>query len=86
MDNSNEEDRENQIMVVDAGGKEEKKALVRDAENTKKVANNGSQDFSQLSGPYGKSTTTPLSQTGFRDPASFGCGQQLTLLSLEVIL
>ncbi|XP_017700432.1 DNA polymerase zeta catalytic subunit isoform X2 [Phoenix dactylifera] len=39
---------------------------------------------SQISGPDGKSDLTPLSQIGFRDPASVGCGQQLTIMSLEV--
>lgn len=43
-----------------------------------------SQDMSQISGPDGKSKPTPLSQTGFRDPASVGAGQQLALLSIEV--
>ncbi|XAR52606.1 DNA-directed DNA polymerase [Bertholletia excelsa] len=43
-----------------------------------------SLDISQISGPEGRSKPTPLSQTGFRDPASFGGGQQLTLLSMEV--
>ncbi|KAM7469402.1 hypothetical protein LguiA_007585 [Lonicera macranthoides] len=43
-----------------------------------------SQDISQISGPDGKSKLTPLSQIGFRDPASVGGGQQLTLLSIEV--
>ncbi|KAA8545130.1 hypothetical protein F0562_019981 [Nyssa sinensis] len=42
------------------------------------------QDISQISGPDGKSKPTPLSQIGFRDPASVGGGQQLTLLSIEV--
>ncbi|KAF7141185.1 hypothetical protein RHSIM_Rhsim06G0107400 [Rhododendron simsii] len=41
-------------------------------------------DLSQISGPDGKSKPTPVSQIGFRDPASFGGGQQLTLLSVEV--
>lgn len=44
-----------------------------------------SQDTSQTSAPDGKSSFTPLSQIGFRDPASVGCGQQLTLLSIEVL-
>ncbi|PHT98415.1 DNA polymerase zeta catalytic subunit [Capsicum chinense] len=44
----------------------------------------GSQNLSQISGPDRKSRLTPLSQTGFRDPASIGCGQQLTILSIEV--
>ncbi|XVF06076.1 hypothetical protein REPUB_Repub06bG0017200 [Reevesia pubescens] len=48
------------------------------------TCNDGSQDMSQISGPDGKSRPTPLSQIGFRDPASVGAGQQLTLLSLEV--
>uniref|UniRef100_A0A2N9FAW5 DNA polymerase n=1 Tax=Fagus sylvatica TaxID=28930 RepID=A0A2N9FAW5_FAGSY len=39
---------------------------------------------SHISGPDGKSKPTPLSQSGFRDPASVGGGQQLTLLSIEV--
>lgn len=42
------------------------------------------QDISQISGPSGQSKPTPLSQIGFRDPASVGAGQQLTLLSIEV--
>lgn len=44
-----------------------------------------SQEMSQLSGPDGKSGPTPLSQMGFRDPASMGAGQQLTVLSIEVL-
>jgi len=44
-----------------------------------------SQDISQISDPDRKSSFTPLSQIGFRDPASVGCGQQLTLLSIEVL-
>lgn len=43
-----------------------------------------SQDVSQISGPDDKSNLTPLSQIGFRDPASIGGGQQLTVMSLEV--
>ncbi|KAI3848221.1 hypothetical protein MKX03_003499 [Papaver bracteatum] len=42
------------------------------------------QDVSQISGPDRRSKLTPLSQTGFRDPASVGAGQQLTLLSIEI--
>lgn len=44
-----------------------------------------SQDISQISGPEGKNLT-PLSQSGFRDPASIGAGQQLTMFSIEVLL
>lgn len=44
-----------------------------------------SQEMSQISGPDGKSGPTPLSQMGFRDPASMGAGQQLTVLSIEVL-
>lgn len=43
------------------------------------------QDISQISGPDGRSKPTPLSQIGFRDPASAGAGEQLTLLSIEVL-
>ncbi|KAK7337781.1 hypothetical protein VNO77_18368 [Canavalia gladiata] len=50
-----------------------------------KACIDGSQDVSQISGPDGKSGFTPLSQIGFRDPASVGCGQQLTLLSIEIL-
>ncbi|CAH1444198.1 unnamed protein product [Lactuca virosa] len=42
-----------------------------------------SQDISQISGPEGKNLT-PLSQSGFKDPASVGAGQQLTMFSIEV--
>ena len=41
-------------------------------------------DISQISGPDEKSNLTPLSQIGFRDPASTGGGQQLTIVSIEV--
>ncbi|KAJ8772040.1 hypothetical protein K2173_027217 [Erythroxylum novogranatense] len=41
-------------------------------------------DMSHISGPDQRSRPTPLSQIGFRDPASVGAGQQLTLLSVEV--
>lgn len=49
-----------------------------------KTYSDRSQDSSQISGPDGRSKSTPLSQIGFRDPASLGIGQQLTLLSIEV--
>lgn len=42
--------------------------------------------ISQISGPDKRSRPTPLSQIGFRDPASVGAGQQLTLLSVEVLI
>ncbi|XP_010553733.1 PREDICTED: DNA polymerase zeta catalytic subunit isoform X2 [Tarenaya hassleriana] len=45
---------------------------------------NVSQDMSQISGPDGESGATPLSQIGFRDPASIGAGQQLAMLSIEI--
>lgn len=51
-----------------------------------KASSDCSIDISQISGPDGRSKPTPLSQIGFRDPASVGCGQQLTLLSIEVCL
>ncbi|KAL0005946.1 hypothetical protein SO802_013507 [Lithocarpus litseifolius] len=41
---------------------------------------------SHISGPHGKSKPTPLSQSGLQDPASVGGGQQLTWLSIEVVL
>ncbi|KAF9669963.1 hypothetical protein SADUNF_Sadunf13G0019200 [Salix dunnii] len=41
-------------------------------------------DVSQISGPDRTARLTPLSQIGFRDPASVGAGQQLTSLSIEV--
>ncbi|KAK4282799.1 hypothetical protein QN277_014132 [Acacia crassicarpa] len=53
--------------------------------NLIKTCMDGSQDAPQISGPDVKSRSTPLSQIGFRDPASTGCGQQLTLLSIEVL-
>ncbi|KAI3448610.1 hypothetical protein Pfo_005275 [Paulownia fortunei] len=53
-------------------------------ETKKKQSTPCSQDTSQISGPDKKMRLTPLSQIGFRDPASVGQGQQLTLLSIEV--
>lgn len=69
----------------DAGA--EKKPLCINEGQTERVKAclDGSQDISQISGPDGESCSTPLSQKGFRDPASIGCGQQLTLLSIEVM-
>ncbi|KAK3127981.1 hypothetical protein QOZ80_7AG0580980 [Eleusine coracana subsp. coracana] len=43
------------------------------------------RDFSQISAGDEKDKLTPLSQIGFRDPASVGGGQQLTILSIEVL-
>jgi DNA polymerase zeta len=42
-------------------------------------------DFSQISAGDEKDRLTPQSQIGFRDPASVGGGQQLTILSIEVL-
>lgn len=43
------------------------------------------QDISQISAPSPAGPKqTPLSQTGFRDPASVGASQQVTLMSIEV--
>lgn len=55
-----------------------------DAKAKAKAYSHCSEDISQISGPDGRSKPTPLSQIGFRDPASVGGGQQLTLLSIEV--
>ena len=41
------------------------------------------QDLSQILGPDGKLKPTPLSQSGFWDPASVGGGQQLTFLKYK---
>lgn len=51
-----------------------------------KIIHEDSHNISQISGPekYEKSNPTPVSQIGFRDPASIGGGQQLTLISMEV--
>ncbi|XP_077217687.1 recovery protein 3 isoform X2 [Tasmannia lanceolata] len=43
------------------------------------------QDLSQISGPDPVLKLSPPSQTGFRDPASVGAAQHLTLLSIEVL-
>ncbi|XP_057778168.1 DNA polymerase zeta catalytic subunit isoform X2 [Salvia miltiorrhiza] len=53
-------------------------------ETKRKLESSCSLDTSQISGPDKKMRLTPLSQIGFRDPASAGQGQQLTLLSVEV--
>ncbi|KAM0954326.1 putative DNA-directed DNA polymerase [Dioscorea sansibarensis] len=49
-----------------------------------KVLSCSEHDISQISGPDEKSNLTPLSQIGFRDPASMGGGQQLTIVSIEI--
>ncbi|KZV47318.1 DNA polymerase zeta catalytic subunit-like [Dorcoceras hygrometricum] len=53
-------------------------------ESQKKPEPDSRQDPSQISGPDRTTKLTPLSQIGFRDPASVGGGQQLTLLSVEI--
>ncbi|KAJ4753536.1 DNA polymerase [Rhynchospora pubera] len=58
---------------------------------TSAVKGNGINDtdscneYSQISGPDDKGKLTPLSQIGFQDPASVGRGQQLTIISVEVL-
>jgi hypothetical protein len=43
------------------------------------------RDISQVTAPSpDKGQLTPLSQSGFRDPASVGGGQQITMISIEV--
>ncbi|GAB4855556.1 hypothetical protein Ancab_024175 [Ancistrocladus abbreviatus] len=58
---------------------QDEQGIVEIKESTK-----SSQDISQISGPSNRSDPTPLSQIGFRDPASVGGGQQLTLFSVEI--
>lgn len=41
------------------------------------------RDISQMTA-FSPAAETPLSQSGFRDPASSGLGQQITLMSVEV--
>ncbi|XP_060966824.1 DNA polymerase zeta catalytic subunit isoform X2 [Cannabis sativa] len=64
---------------------EDTSPMLRKGDSNKlKQYSSSSQDVSQISGPDGRSKPTPLSQIGFRDPASLGGGQQLTLLSVEI--
>ncbi|XP_020108239.1 DNA polymerase zeta catalytic subunit isoform X3 [Ananas comosus] len=67
---------------VDATTSESKLAGVQMKQNT---LVDSWHDFSQISGPDEKSKLTPLSQIGFCDPASAGGGQQLTIMSIEVL-
>ena len=68
-----------------------KVAVVGDVMESTLLPNNKSKqldewhDFSQISAGNEKDKFTPLSQIGFRDPASIGGGQQLTILSMEVL-
>ncbi|XP_072974935.1 DNA polymerase zeta catalytic subunit isoform X1 [Typha angustifolia] len=50
-----------------------------------KMASDILHDVSQISFLDEKPELTPLSQIGFRDPASVGHGQQLTIMSIEVL-
>ena len=45
-----------------------------------KSCSDSTQDLTKISRPEGKLKPTPLSRSGFRDPASVGGGQQLTFL------
>ncbi|KAE9593684.1 hypothetical protein Lal_00036393 [Lupinus albus] len=81
-----ETDGEDKYVPECASGPPLRPKLYQDAGAEKKSPHSsGGQDISQISGPDRKSSFTPLSQIGFRDPASAGCGQQLTLLSIEVL-
>ncbi|KAL6657151.1 hypothetical protein ACP70R_004931 [Stipagrostis hirtigluma subsp. patula] len=61
-------------------------ADVESAASNKEIKHlNDWHDFSQISAGDEKDKLTPLSQIGFRDPASIGGGQQLTILSIEVL-
>ncbi|KAF3772835.1 DNA polymerase zeta catalytic subunit [Nymphaea thermarum] len=62
-----------------------KDAPNRCADDSQRSSYDNADDLSQISGPLGKSKLTPLSQSGFRDPARYGAGQQLTLLSIEIL-
>ncbi|KAL2345686.1 hypothetical protein Fmac_006971 [Flemingia macrophylla] len=64
---------------------EKKPSSIRGQTERVKTCLDDLQYISQISGPDGKSSFTPLSQIGFRDPASVGCGQQLTILSIEIL-
>ncbi|KAJ1380912.1 Ribonuclease H-like superfamily [Sesbania bispinosa] len=72
-------------LYQDAGSEQKPPCISEGQTKRVKASLDGSQDISQISGPDGKSSFTPLSQIGFRDPASVGHGQQLTLLSIEVL-
>ena len=62
--------------------KDDAAMVQKEVASASKVGSDYLQDNSQISGADSK--PTPLSQIGFRDPASTGGGQQLTLLSIEV--
>ncbi|GMH07749.1 hypothetical protein Nepgr_009589 [Nepenthes gracilis] len=81
QENQSHPNREERPLYNDtAAGSQEGRSNVNIKDTMK-----SSQDVSQISGPSGRSKLTPLSQIGFRDPASVGEGQQLTLLSVEVL-
>lgn len=70
--------------VLDSGAEMSNKSQVEAINMQSKLSAGGYCDISQISGVNEKAKLTPLSQIGFRDPASGGSGQNLTLLSLEV--
>lgn len=81
----NHHNRENLNEAVEAHN-DEVRTIQKDVYKilTSKPSAVCSQELSQLSGPDMKSKLTPLSQMGFRDPASVGGRQQLTIVSIEV--
>ncbi|GAU11517.1 hypothetical protein TSUD_345070 [Trifolium subterraneum] len=72
-------------LYQDAGTEKKLPCISKGQTEGTKACMDRSQDISQISGPGENSSFTPLSQIGFRDPASVGRGQQLTLLSIEVL-
>ncbi|XP_048136376.1 DNA polymerase zeta catalytic subunit isoform X2 [Rhodamnia argentea] len=79
------QDKCGKLEAEEESSHSETATLFIDGKSTARVkSHHCSQDISQISGPDGKSRSTPFSQLGFRDPASTGGGQQLTLLSIEV--
>lgn len=70
--------------IVDGALSMQGKDFAGTAKNVPKAALRW-RDVSQITAPSPlKGQLTPLSQSGFRDPASVGAGQQITLMSIEV--
>ncbi|KAL3516081.1 hypothetical protein ACH5RR_022983 [Cinchona calisaya] len=85
LDQFNQHNQENRTKKMEPHNGEER-TIQKDVSKslTSKPSAVWSQEVSQLSGPDLESKLTPLSQLGFRDPASVGGSQQLTILSVEV--
>ncbi|KAI5067558.1 hypothetical protein GOP47_0018086 [Adiantum capillus-veneris] len=78
------QNEEGSLIINDENVSEDCSSSKKDSCSGALLKERGSKgDVSQISGPTADNHFTPLSQAGFRDPASIGRGQQISMMSIE---